>query len=255
MAISVRNAVDFLGINVDVLNTRELYDRLVHFVEDGKPRKVMYLNADCVILSRRDLTYRRILNDADLVYADGISIVLGAKLLGMHLPGRSTGADFIPDFCQGFAGRGYRMYLLGARPGVAEIAAQRLKQTAPALNVVGIQHGYFTPEETEQVLARIREAAPHIVLVGMGAPYQEKWIEQHGARLNVPVVWGVGGAFDFISGRLARGPKWLVDNGFEWLCRLFVEPRRLWRRYLIGNVKFLWYVSSYRLSSKLAKSG
>ena len=93
----MRNAVDFLGINVDVLNTRELYDRLVHFVEDGKPRKVMYLNADCVILSRRDITYRRILNDADLVYADGISIVLGAKMLGMHLPGRSTGADFIPD--------------------------------------------------------------------------------------------------------------------------------------------------------------
>ncbi|UCD58618.1 MAG: WecB/TagA/CpsF family glycosyltransferase [Candidatus Hydrogenedentota bacterium] len=250
----MRKVVDFLGITVDVLDTQELYERVAGFVEEAKPRKVMYLNADCISVSRRDSAYRRILNNADLVYADGISIVLGAKMLGMHLPGRSTGADFIPGFCRGFAERGYRIYFLGARPGVAENAAHRLRQSVPSLDIVGIRDGYFAPEEKEQVVADIVEARPHILLVGLGAPYQERWIEENLERLNVPVVWGVGGAFDFISGRLTRGPRWLVDNGFEWLCRLLVEPGRLWRRYLIGNVKFLWYVFSYKFFPKAAKS-
>jgi N-acetylglucosaminyldiphosphoundecaprenol N-acetyl-beta-D-mannosaminyltransferase len=249
----VRQIIDFLGVNVDALDTQGLYARILDFVRERKPRKVMYLNADCALLARKDEHYRRILNNADLVYADGISIVYGARLLGRHLPGRSTGADFIPRFGVGFAENNIRLFLLGARPGVAEKAAANLLQVAPSLSIVGAHHGYFRKEETGQVIRKIQEAHPDILLVGLGAPYQEKWIDEHLVQLNTPVVWGVGGAFDFISGRTPRGPKWLVDHGFEWLCRLFAEPRRLWRRYLIGNIEFLWRVLLYKFSIGGAK--
>ncbi len=242
--------VDFLGVRVDVLDTAALRDRVLALATGDRPRKVMYVNADCMLIARENFAYRDALNRADLVYADGIGVVWGARLWGHDLPGRSTGADFMPGFCRAFADRGLRLFLLGARQGVAEEAARRLRGQAPGLQVVGTHHGYFRPEESREIIREINRCRPHILLVGMGAPGQELWIDRHGDRLEVPVLWGVGGLFDFLSGRTRRGPQWLLDHGFEWLCRLLVEPRRLWRRYLIGNVKFVVYVLWQRYAAR-----
>jgi N-acetylglucosaminyldiphosphoundecaprenol N-acetyl-beta-D-mannosaminyltransferase len=250
----VRESIDFLGIEVDVLDTQGIYKRIMDFVREGTPHKAYYLNAHCTNIAHADGAYRDVLNRADLVYADGLSIVMGARLLGKRLPGRSTGADFLPKFCRGFADNHLRVFFLGAAPGIAEKAAARLKEDIPSLEIVGTQHGFFDQEETEAVVGRIRQAKPHIVIVGMGVPYQEMWIDENAEALGVPVVWGVGALFDFISGELRRGPKFLVDHGFEWLCRLCIEPGRLWRRYLLGNLNFVRHVLAYRFSRKGASS-
>jgi len=235
-----RVCVNVLGVDVDVIDTEGLYSRVLDFSHTSRPHKVLYFNAHCAVMSRRDDVYRRILNSADMVYPDGVSIVWAARLFHIRIPGRSTAADFMATFCSGFAAHGLKMYLLGATPGVAEEAASSLRREIPDLRIVGAHHGYFRKEETERVLTTIKDAGPDILLVGMGVPYQEKWIEEHYRDLDVPVIWGVGGLFDFLSGRLQRGPRWLLDNGFEWLCRFAIEPKRLWKRYILGNMQFSW---------------
>jgi len=237
-----RNVIDFLGVKIDVLDTKGLLEQTVVLSHAETPQKVMYVNTDCMLLALKNEQYKQALNNADLVYADGIGVVWGARIMGDHLPGRSTGADFMPVFCDTFGRLGLRIYLLGAKPGVAEEAAERLCRRVPELQVVGTHHGYFSPSESDGLIERINKANPHILLVGMGAPRQELWISEHLTKLKTPVVWGVGGLFDFLSGRTRRGPQWLLDNGFEWLCRLLVEPGRLWRRYLVGNTKFVLIV-------------
>lgn len=250
MNLSDRHTIEFMGVKVDVVDTNGLCRRIIEFARDGKPHKVMYVNANCMLIVQKDGRYRKILNSADLVYADGMSIVWGARILGNYLPGRSTSADFIPGFCQIFAEEGFKLYFLGARPGVAEVAGQKLRQANPKLQIAGTRHGYFQHEESEKIIDQINRATPHILLIGLGAPYQEKWIDRNFNRINVPVIWGVGGLFDYLSGRLKRGPQFLLDSGFEWFCRLCVEPRRLWKRYLIGNLLFMWYVLRWKFSGK-----
>lgn len=241
-----RVMINILGVRVDVVDTQGLCKKVIEFVLDGKQHKIMYVNADCLLLSLKNKFYQQVINKADLVYADGIGVVWGARILGHHLPGRSTGADFVPDFCKVFADHDLGIYLIGAREGVAEEAANRLKMKVPHLKIVGTHHGYFAKEDRERIIASINNAKPHILLVGFGAPYQEMWIDEHATRLQASVIWGVGGLFDFLSGRTRRGPQLLLNHGFEWLCRLIVEPRRLWRRYLIGNTKFVYYLLRHR---------
>lgn len=245
-----RHTVNLLGVHVDTLDTKGLYNRIIDFVDDNKAHKVMYVNAHCMVISQKDDGYRKILNDAHLVYADGMSIALAARILGDYLPGRSTAADFMPRFCKLFTKKGLKIYLLGAQPGVAEAAAERLKQSNPRLEIVGTCHGYFHVEERERIVEQINRARPHILLVGLGVPYQEKWIQEYRSQINAPVIWGVGALFDFLSGGLARGPQWLLDNGFEWLCRLLTEPRRLGKRYLVGNLLFMWHVFNWKFLKK-----
>ncbi|HAG50806.1 MAG: hypothetical protein A2X87_00905 [Deltaproteobacteria bacterium GWC2_42_51] len=249
-----RKTIGFLGITLDSLNTDEILERILEFVAIGRPHKVMYLNADCFVKAMKDREYCEILNKADMLYSDGISIVIGAKIFGFHLPGRSTAADFMPAFCRKFAERKYSIFLLGGGDGVAATAATRLKAMYPNILIAGTHHGYFRKEECQNVLNIIEAAKPHILLVGFGAPYQEIWIEKNFHQIDVPVVWGVGGLFDYLSGRLRRGPKILVDNGFEWLCRLCIEPKRLWRRYLIGNSEFIYYLLRQSLGAQVQEA-
>ena len=242
-----RSVVNVLDVKVDAVDTEELYRKVLRFAQKGIPSRVMYFNAHCAVISHKDGAYRKILNSADLVYADGTSIVLASGLFGTKLPKRSTAADFMLPFCRGFATNGLKIFLLGSQREVVEEAERRMSECIPELRIVGTHHGYFSNEENGRVLETIRETGPDILLVGLGVPYQEKWIEEHHEYLGVPVIWGVGGLFDFLSGRLRRGPKLLVDNGFEWLCRLAIEPRRLWKRYVLGNLRFSWLVIRQRM--------
>lgn len=245
-----RNTVRFLGIDIDRLDRDGLLEKIIRYAKGVTSRKVMYLNADCMLLALKDNEYMRIVNAADLVYSDGIGVVLGARLWGHRLPGRMTGADFMPLFAKEFAKRDISIYLLGGRHGVAQEAAQILKEEAPLLNIVGTHHGYFDDDNCQPIIEAINKGKPHILLIGFGAPYQEKWIDRYADKIQVPVFWGVGGLFDFLSGHTKRGPPWLLDHGYEWLCRVAVEPRRLWKRYLIGNTKFVFWLCWYRFFCK-----
>lgn len=250
---SCRHTIDFLGVNIDVLDTSGLYKKIIDFIYDKKSHKIMYVNAHCIVISQKNEKYRKILNNAHCVYADGMSIVWGAKVFGNYLPGRSTCADFILGFCKLFAEKGIRIYLLGGRPGVAEVAAEKLKQCISGLKIVGTHHGYFYHQGNERIINKINKSKAQILLVGLGVPEQEKWIEKNFSLIDGPVIWGVGGVFDFLSGRVKRGPKYLLNNGLEWLWRLFIEPRRLWKRYITGNFLFVWYVVNWRLYKKRMK--
>ena len=246
--MNARKTIDFLGIPIDMLDTESLRERIDEFISTGKHKKVMYVNADCMLKTFKNLIYRKVLKRADLVYADGTGVVWGARLWNYHLPKRSTAADFMQDFCVSFAKKKYRLYLLGAQRGIAEKAAGILVEKIQDLQIVGVRHGYFEKEEQEGIIQEINNAKPHILLVGFGAPSQELWIDRNNSKLDVPVIWGVGGLFDFLSGRLWRGPSLLLDHGFEWLCRLIAEPGRLWQRYLIGNARFVLHLLWYRIT-------
>jgi N-acetylglucosaminyldiphosphoundecaprenol N-acetyl-beta-D-mannosaminyltransferase len=198
---------------------------------------------------------RELFNRADFIRIDGAGLRLGARLLGYQLPLRITWAEFIWDLASFAAPRRFSLFLLGAKPGVAEVAAARMQERHTNLRVAGLHHGYFSQNsndpESAAVLAQIATCRPDILLVGMGMPLQECWIHENWERIDATVIMTAGAVFDYVSGQLRRPPAIFTRNGFEWLGRLAIEPQRLWRRYLIGNPLFLWRVSQQRLGWRL----
>jgi N-acetylglucosaminyldiphosphoundecaprenol N-acetyl-beta-D-mannosaminyltransferase len=191
--------------------------------------------------SREYPELRDALEEADLVYCDGYGVRLAAKALDVEIPHRMTGADWIWDLATMCERSNQSLYLLGSEPGVTREAAEALRRRFPLLTVAGSHHGYFQPgsPHDDRVVEDINERRPDIVLVGMGTPRQELWVEHNASRIDASVVWTVGALFDYVSGRIPRAPSWLADNGLEWIFRLAIEPQRMWRRYLLGNPVFI----------------
>lgn len=231
---------------------RELLRLVRRASGSGRREPVLNVNVNCLNLAYRDPELRRALEESPLVFCDGAGVSLGAWLLGLPRPERITYADWMWSLA-GFAAReGLSVYLLGSRSGVAEEAAARLRRRHPALRVAGTGNGQFdkTPgsEENEAVLAGVSAANPDILVVGFGMPLQERWLLENRDRLGPGVALAGGAAFDYVSGRLRRGPRLLTENGLEWLARLLAEPARLWRRYLLGNPLFVARVLRERIA-------
>lgn len=209
--------------------------------ESSRPRRVMYVNAHVLNQSAEEPALRSALETADLVYCDGYGVRLAAKALDVEIPHRMTGADWIWGLAALCEAEGRSVYLLGSEPGVTAEAARRLQRWYPGLRIAGTHHGYFEAGSAhdERVVEDINERRPDIVLVGMGSPKQELWVEHNVDRVDASVLWTVGALFDYVSGRVPRAPAWLADNGLEWIFRLAVEPQRMWRRYLLGNPVFV----------------
>jgi N-acetylglucosaminyldiphosphoundecaprenol N-acetyl-beta-D-mannosaminyltransferase len=229
-------------IPVDLGQPAELIRRITGWVGSGRPaRRVMYLNAHVLNQSRANPALREALEQADLVYCDGYGVRLAAKALDAEIPHRMTGADWIYGLAALCELGGQSVYLLGAEPGVTAEAARRLDRWYPRLRIAGTHHGYFDigSAHDDRVVEDINARKPDIVLVGMGTPKQELWVAHNAAHLETDVVWTVGALFDYVSGRVPRAPRWLADNGLEWIFRLAIEPQRMWRRYLLGNPVFI----------------
>jgi N-acetylglucosaminyldiphosphoundecaprenol N-acetyl-beta-D-mannosaminyltransferase len=235
--------IDILGVGVDPLTVEELHAEIGRLVRDGERGLVLNVNAHCLNLCYEDPELRGFLNGAEVVFCDGAGVMLAARILGRRIPERITYADWAWRLAALAAAERYSLYFLGARPGVAQEAAKSLQQSYPNLRIVGVRHGYFDHSakspENEAVVREISAAAPDILLVGLGMPLQERWLMENRERIDAGVVLTGGAVFDYVSGGLRRGPRLLTENGFEWLARLFAEPRRLWRRYLVGNPLFL----------------
>lgn len=224
-------AVEVLGVPVHDVDLQETIDLLTEFVESRRPHQVATVNPEFIMRASRDVEFLRILRQADLCLPDGIGVVWASRVLGRPLKTRVAGVDTVWRLMGIAAERRYRVFLLGARPGVAERTAEVLRASYSALNIVGTYAGSPVPEEDESTGKRIRDAQPDIVLVAYGAPAQDKWIYRNGRRLDIPLAMGVGGTFDFISGVSRRAPLWVQRIGLEWLYRLCREPWR-WRRML-----------------------
>jgi N-acetylglucosaminyldiphosphoundecaprenol N-acetyl-beta-D-mannosaminyltransferase len=205
----------------------------------AEPARVAFVNADCVNIAARDAGYRRDLATMDWVFVDGVGMRIAGRVLGQEVRDNVNGTDLFPLLCERLAAEGRSIFLLGGRPGVAAAAAAWAAAQYPGLVVAGTHHGYLEAGQNEQVAQQVRDAAADVLFVGLGAPRQEAWARRFGGAAGATVTPAVGGLFDYYAGRIPRAPAWLRRAGLEWLFRLYQEPGRLWRRYIIGNGAFL----------------
>ena len=250
--------VEILGIGVDRVSADELRAEILRVVHDGERALVMHVNAHGLNLAYRRPWLRETLNSADVVFCDGAGVALAARMLGRPSLKRFTHADEMWRLAEFAQERGLSLFFLGALPGVAERAADRLRERYPGLKIAGVRHGYFDKSagspENEAVVAEINAARPNVLVVGFGMSIQERWLRENWDRLDgVNVAMTLGAIFDYVSGELKRGPRLLVDHGLESVARLIVEPRRLWRRYVVGNPLFLLRVLKQRLAQRFAR--
>lgn len=241
------SSIDILGVGVATVTMDAAVDAVEAACDSGTAARLFYANAHTLNLAWRDPRYRAVLMDADLVLNDGAGVALAARLQGTRFPANLNGSDFNPRILELAARRGWPVFLLGAAPGVARRSAEEMRKRAPNLHVCGTHHGYFDPQETESVVAAIRDSGAEVLMVALGNPFQEVFIDEHieatGARLGV----GVGAFLDFTAGEVPRAPAWMNRLGIEWLYRLAREPRRLWRRYMVGNPVFVARLLRQRL--------
>lgn len=235
-----KDKAEILGCYIDRLDKKGSIDKIGEFIAKGQASQVITLNAEIAYAAQYDPILRKIINQAALVTPDGIGIVWAAKHLGMPVKERVTGIDMVYELCSQAIEKDWKLYFLGAAPQVAETAADNLKQACPRLNIVGVRDGYFTDAQVDELINAIKQAAPDILLVGLGAPKQEFFIYEHKAALGLPVLVGVGGSFDVIAGVKKRAPDIMIKLNLEWLYRLFAEPSR-WRRQLVLP-KFVWAI-------------
>lgn len=234
------NTTQILGVEVSCLGRRALLKQVIAWARDRKRRTITYVNAHCFNIAAEDADYHTLLNQTNLVYSDGISIVWASKLLGGCPLEKITGRDWIYDFCELASRAQLRIYILAGEKGVAQTARKNLMQQYPNLQIVGADHGYLDDDNTGDVIDRVNTLAPDILFVGMGSPRQEAWIADHCAALEVSVFWSVGALFDCVAGQEPPVPTWLENLALEWLWRLLVDPLGKWRRYLVGNPLFLY---------------
>lgn len=227
------------GIRLLNLSMANLLDAVFCALDSKARMRIAFVNPDCVNIAARNAGYRDTLARFDWVCADGIGMKIAGNLLGRPIRQNINGTDLFPQLCAALAQSGHSLFLLGARAGIAEAAAQWALARYPGLKIVGTCSGYFSRFEEEAVLQSIRASGAQVLLVAMGAPRQEHWLECNLEASGALIGMGVGGLFDFYSGRIPRAPLWLREIGGEWIYRLLQEPGRMWRRYLVGNCVFL----------------
>jgi N-acetylglucosaminyldiphosphoundecaprenol N-acetyl-beta-D-mannosaminyltransferase len=221
--------------------------RIERWIAMREHHYVCHANVHGVMEAWRDPELRRVYNRAGLTVADGMPLVWVGHWHGHRTVRRVYGPDLMLALAARAAVAGHRCYLYGGAAGVADTLAATLQRRYPGLRVVGTDAPPFRPlttEEDEAIVQRINAARPDIVWVGLGCPLQERWMASHRDRLDAPVLIGVGAAFDFHTGRVPQAPPWLMRLGLEWLFRLFQEPRRLWRRYLLYNSLFVAFLAA-----------
>ncbi len=204
--------------------------------------QVHFVNAHCANVAARDPLYLEILQRSARVYADGVGLRIAGRMLHREVRDNVNGTDLFPRLCAALAGTGHGVFLFGGRPGVAESVADWIRGRHADVTISGVHHGYVTDDEETELIERIRESGARVLLVALGVPRQEKWVDRNLERLPVGVALGVGGLFDFYSGSIPRAPYLLRRLGLEWVYRLYQEPGRMWRRYILGNPLFLWRV-------------
>jgi N-acetylglucosaminyldiphosphoundecaprenol N-acetyl-beta-D-mannosaminyltransferase len=233
---------EILGIRIDTLTAEDASDRIAAWIDArARGHYVTLTNVHMIVEARQSAEFRSILREASLCLPDGMPLVWIARAHGQGAD-RISGPDFMIDFCERTAHKRYRHFFYGGAAAVAQQLAVSLKQMLPELEVAGWMSPPFrqlTPEEDEEIVQQINRAQPDVLWVALGCPKQETWMHAHRGRISAPVMLGVGQAFNVHTGRLPRAPKWMRESGLEWLFRLSVEPRRLWRRYLFTNASFV----------------
>lgn len=231
----------FMNTWIDNLTMEQALERIGRLARGDKPSYVVTPNVDHIVRIEKDELFRKIYEGADLILTDGQPLIWISKLYGKPIREKISGSDLFPRLCEYAAEKGLKMFFLGAADGVAARAAANLRKKYSSLQVTGVYSPPFGFEKDEEEIGRIirmvHEAKPDILILGLGTPKQEKFIWEQKERLGVPVSLGLGASLDFEAGNVQRAPKWMSDHGFEWLYRLWKEPKRLFRRYIIEDTR------------------
>jgi N-acetylglucosaminyldiphosphoundecaprenol N-acetyl-beta-D-mannosaminyltransferase len=239
---NTQNRVEILGCPVDNLDRAQTLARAQELIATRRPHQHVVMNADKILKARRDEKLREIIRHCDIINADGMSLVWVSKIFGCPLKERVTGIDLMEDLIRMAAEKGQRLYFLGAREQVLARVIDIYREKYPALQIAGARNGYWTQEEEAAVVGNIKSSRADILFMAISSPRKELFLSRYLNEMGVPFVMGVGGSFDVVAGLVKRAPVWMQNNGLEWFYRFQQEPRRLWKRYLWGNTRFLGLV-------------
>lgn len=229
--------LEILGVGIDQITGKDALQQIGAFIASGQPHQIVTANAEIIYQASKNEKMRTIINNAQMVTADGSGVVWASRQLGQPLPQRVTGIDLVNSICQQSAKDKWKIYILGSAPGVAATAAINIRDKFPGCNIIGTHHGYFNAKEEKQILAELEQLRPDILFVALGAPKQEYWIAEHMEQLQIPVAMGIGGSMDVLSGNVKRAPKWMQKMNLEWLYRLLIQPTRFKR--MLALPKFM----------------
>lgn len=250
--------IDFLGITIDNVTWDETCVQISQLVENREPSYVVTPNVDHIMRLQHNKDFLKIYQNASLVLADGMPLLWGSRFLGQPIIEKISGSDLVPRLACLAAEKGYKLFFLGGREGAAMQAADVLTKKYPKLNIVGCYSPPFGFEknidENKKISNLIKKASPDILFVGLGSPKQENWINNNYKEINVPVSIGIGVTFEFIAGLVKRAPIWMQRCGLEWFWRLMMEPRRLWRRYLVDDMQFFFLIIKEKFSNHPKKN-
>lgn len=239
--------LNIFDLEFDNVSMKQGIDLIGKTVDSGKKKKFFFVNPDCMNKLFKDKEYFSILGKAHYIFPDGIGISIACNILKTPLLENVNGTDMLPYLCELSENKSYSLFLFGAKPGIAEKMKKKLVEKYPKLKIVGVRDGYFDwKKDSSTIVDQINASQANILLVAFGVPLQEKWIDENISKLKVQVLMGVGGLFDFYSGEMNRAPKWMREVGFEWLYRLLKEPKRMWKRYIIGNPLFIYRVYKWK---------
>ena len=252
--VSVSQTFSVLGVRVDAVQIGDVIKKMEEWIERRQAGcTIAVTGMHGVMEARHDEEFGRVLEGASMVVPDGYPLVVLGRRKGFALARRVYGPELMETFCEETARKGYRHYFYGGAEGVAEELAKRFARRFAGMEIAGTHCPPFralTEEEEREVCEEIRASKADVVWVGLSTPKQERWMARVREALGVPVMVGVGAAFDFHTGRVAQAPRWMRENGMEWFFRLMSEPRRLWRRYLVNGSEFAWLVVLEQLGLK-----
>ncbi|MGL4731220.1 MAG: WecB/TagA/CpsF family glycosyltransferase [Clostridium sp.] len=242
--------IKFLNTEVDNLTIDEAVKRIDKLAKDKRPSYIVTPNVDHIVKLETDSEFREVYKDADLILTDGMPLLWISKFKGEQIKEKVSGSDLFPKVCELAAQKGYKIFLLGAAEGVANTAAENLKSKYKGLNIVGTyspSYGFEKNDnEINEIITKINDVKPDILAVGLGAPKQEKFIHKYKSKLQVPVSLAIGASIDFEAGNIKRAPKWMQNSGLEWFYRLSKEPKRMFKRYLVDDLKVISIIRKYR---------
>ena len=231
---------EILGVKVDAVTMAQAVERVEKLIAAQKNSIVATVNAEMLLRATQDDDFKKILNSAELVVPDGAGAVWAARHLGYEMPERVAGFDLVQELMKIAPAKGYKFFLFGASPGIADKAKIKAQELYPRIEIVGTRNGYFTAADEPEIISQIKNSKPDILLAALGVPKQEKWLAAHKDELNIPVSIGVGGTFDVMAGVVKRAPLWMQRAKLEWLYRAMLQPSRAGR--LVALPKFVWKV-------------
>ncbi|MDR4899897.1 WecB/TagA/CpsF family glycosyltransferase [Bacillus mycoides] len=231
--------VNMFDCKVAALALNDTIAEIDKIIEKRIPTQHVVINAGKVVLMEQDRKLKKIIQDCKIINADGQSIVWASNILGTPLPERVTGIDIMEELIKLAAQKGHSIYFFGAKNEVVERVVNHYQGMYPNLRVAGYRNGYFKDHDNPKIVEDIRDSRADILLVAFSSPKKEYWLAEHLEELNVPFSMGVGGSFDVVAGVTKRAPVWMQKAGLEWFYRFLQEPKRMWKRYLVGNTKFI----------------